>query len=89
MRNGGPLRSDALGCESVQFISIHSQMCVQEIFYYIVVWMSLVFLSGLSETGSRVLFSPGFQGDSLRRSLEQLHTKSITSVRSRKRVMVS
>lgn len=67
MRNGGPLRSDALGCQSVQFISIHSKMRVQEIFYYIVMWTSLVILSSLSITGSRVLFIPVWR-DSLRRS---------------------
>lgn len=88
MRNGCPLRSDALGCQSVQFISIHSKMRVQETFYYIVLWLSLVILSSLSKTGSRVLFIPGFR-DSLRWSLEPLHRKSITSVRRRKRIMVS
>ncbi|KAL7369704.1 hypothetical protein ABVT39_006103 [Epinephelus coioides] len=32
MRNGAPLRSDALGCHSAHFVSIHSKTRVQQIF---------------------------------------------------------
>lgn len=86
MRNGCPLRSDALGWHWCSLFPFTRRCACRKSFYYIVTCMSLVIPRSLSKTGSRVLFIPLRAG-----VLEQLHTNSITSVssRRRKRVMVS